>query len=162
MIDTICPISTLNQQLTNLEQTHIRCSLHSERWCRRRGLRASFAFFQSIYLADGRVNEAAPTVEELSDLRKPGAMGESPPFVMNCNCVQVWLLVSLNWFLLIAGAIFVVNFFSKNQFFVPFLWWLWMRSKSSSTTSMKGNTPLALRQPKPQRILVPLLEFTPA
>ena len=31
-IDTLCPISTLNQQLTNLEQTHIRCVLHCERW----------------------------------------------------------------------------------------------------------------------------------
>ena len=30
MIDTLCPISTLNQQLTNLEQTHIRSSLHCE------------------------------------------------------------------------------------------------------------------------------------
>ena len=28
MIDTQCPISTLNQQLTNLEQTHIRCVLY--------------------------------------------------------------------------------------------------------------------------------------
>ena len=32
MIDTLCPISTLNQQLTNLELTHIRCSLHCEGW----------------------------------------------------------------------------------------------------------------------------------
>ena len=32
MIDTLCPISILNQQLTNLEETHIRCSLHYERW----------------------------------------------------------------------------------------------------------------------------------
>ena len=32
MIDTLCPISTLNQQLTNLGQTHIRCSLHCEGW----------------------------------------------------------------------------------------------------------------------------------
>ena len=31
MIDTLGPISSLNQQFTNLEQTHIRCSLHSER-----------------------------------------------------------------------------------------------------------------------------------
>ena len=31
MIDTLYPISTLNQLLTNLEQTHIRCSLHCER-----------------------------------------------------------------------------------------------------------------------------------
>ena len=32
LIDTLCPISTLNQQLTNLEQTHIRCSLPCEGW----------------------------------------------------------------------------------------------------------------------------------
>ena len=32
MIDTLRQISTLNQQLTNLEQTHIRCSLHCEGW----------------------------------------------------------------------------------------------------------------------------------
>ena len=30
--DTLCPTGTLNQQLTNLEQTHIQCSLHCERW----------------------------------------------------------------------------------------------------------------------------------
>ena len=32
MIDTLCPISTINQQLKNLEQTHIRCSFHCEGW----------------------------------------------------------------------------------------------------------------------------------
>ena len=32
MVVTLCPISTLNQQFTNLEQTYIRCSLHRERW----------------------------------------------------------------------------------------------------------------------------------
>ena len=32
MIHTLCSISTLNQTLNNLEQTHIRCSLHCERW----------------------------------------------------------------------------------------------------------------------------------
>ena len=32
MIDTLCPISTLNQQHNNLQQTHIRCSLHWEGW----------------------------------------------------------------------------------------------------------------------------------
>ena len=30
MIHTLCSISNLNQQLNNLEQTHIRCSLHCE------------------------------------------------------------------------------------------------------------------------------------
>ena len=32
MIGTLCPIKTLNHQLTNLEQTHIRCTLHCKRW----------------------------------------------------------------------------------------------------------------------------------
>ena len=32
MIDTLCPISTLNQQLTNLEQTLFQCSFRWEGW----------------------------------------------------------------------------------------------------------------------------------
>ena len=32
MVHTLCSISTLNQQLNNLEQTHIRCSVHYEWW----------------------------------------------------------------------------------------------------------------------------------
>ena len=32
IIEPICPISTLNHQLTKLEHTHIRCSLHCEGW----------------------------------------------------------------------------------------------------------------------------------
>ena len=55
----------------------------------RKGLRVSFAFFQRNYLPDGRVNETVATVEELSDLSKPGAMDGIPPFVMNCNCISV-------------------------------------------------------------------------
>ena len=35
MIDTLCPISFFNQQLTYLKQSHIRCSLHCERWERK-------------------------------------------------------------------------------------------------------------------------------
>ena len=53
---------------------------------KRKGLRVSFAFFQGNYLPDGRVNERVATVEELSDLWKPGAMDGIPLFVMNCNC----------------------------------------------------------------------------
>ena len=52
----------------------------------RKGLRVSFAFFQRNYPPDGRVNETVATVEELSDLWKPGVMDGIPPFVMNCNC----------------------------------------------------------------------------
>ena len=54
---------------------------------KKKGLRVSFAFFQRIYLRDGRVNETVATVEELSDLSKPGAMDGIPPFVMSCNCI---------------------------------------------------------------------------
>ena len=46
MIDTLCPISTLKQQLANLEQTHTQCSLHCKGWTVKKGLRVSFAFFQ--------------------------------------------------------------------------------------------------------------------
>ena len=53
---------------------------------KRNGLRVSLAFFERNYLPDGRVNEAVATVEELSDLWKPGVMDGIPPFVMNCNC----------------------------------------------------------------------------
>ena len=52
-----------------------------------KGLRVSFAFFQTNYLPEGRVKEAVATVEELSDLWKPGAMDGIPPFVMNCSCI---------------------------------------------------------------------------
>ena len=53
---------------------------------KREGLRVSFAFFQKKYLTDWRVNEAVATVEELSELWKPGAIDGILPFVMNCNC----------------------------------------------------------------------------
>ena len=48
---------------------------------KRKGLRVSFAFFQRIYLPDGQVNETVATVEELSDLWKPGTMDGIPPFM---------------------------------------------------------------------------------
>ena len=54
MIDTLCPISTLNQQLTNLEETHIRCSLHCEWWTakRRDCTPASHSFNKITYQMD--------------------------------------------------------------------------------------------------------------
>ena len=54
---------------------------------KRKGLCVSFAFFQRNYLPDGRVNETVATVEELSDLWKPGARDGIRLFVMNCNCI---------------------------------------------------------------------------
>ena len=51
-----------------------------------KGLRVSFAFFRNHYLPDGRVNETFATVEELSDLWKPGTIDGDPPFARNCSC----------------------------------------------------------------------------
>ena len=49
MIDTLCPISTLNQQLTNLEQTHIRCSPPCEGWTvKRRDCASALHSFNEI------------------------------------------------------------------------------------------------------------------
>ena len=62
---------------------------------KRKGLRVSSAFFQRNYLSNGRVNETVATNEELSDLRRPGAMDGIPPFVKNCTCVYVWSFASL-------------------------------------------------------------------
>ena len=88
MIENLCPISTLDQQLTNLEQTHIR--VFSSFWMmdsKRKTLSVSFAFFRRNYLPDGLVNETVATIEELSDLWKPGARDGIPPFVMNCSFI---------------------------------------------------------------------------
>ena len=54
MIDTLCPISTLNYQHTNLEQTLIRCSLHCERWTvkRRNCVSALQSFREFTYRTD--------------------------------------------------------------------------------------------------------------
>ena len=85
---TLCPISTLNQQLTNLEQTHIRCSFHCERsTVKGRDCASALHSFQELFFSDGRVNETVATVEELSDLWKPGAMDGVPPFMVKCNCI---------------------------------------------------------------------------
>ena len=54
---------------------------------KKKGLRVSFAFFQINYPPKGRLNETVATVEELSDLWKPGAMDKIPPFVVNCICI---------------------------------------------------------------------------
>ena len=135
MIDTLYLISTLNQQLTNLEQTHIRCSLHCERWTvKGKDCASALRSFQRNYLPDGRVNETVATVKELSGLWSPGQWMELhllwwTVFVSKCR-----LFVSLVWFLLVAGVIFVV--FSKIYLFVPFLWRFWVSSKNSLTFCM--------------------------
>ena len=49
MIHTLCSISTLNQQLNNIEQTHTRCSLHYGRWAvKRRDCASALHSFKEI------------------------------------------------------------------------------------------------------------------
>ena len=49
MINTLCPIRTRNHQITNLEQTHIRCFLHCQQWTvKRRDCVSALNFFNEI------------------------------------------------------------------------------------------------------------------
>ena len=66
--ETIRSISTLNQQLSNVEQTHIRCFLHSERWTVKGRVSASALRSYRNITYSGRVKETVAMVEELSDL----------------------------------------------------------------------------------------------
>ena len=85
MIDTLYLISTLNQQLINLEQTHIRCSFHCERWTvKGRDCASALRSFKEITY---RTDEWTKQLQRLNDLWKPGTMDGIPPFVMNCNCI---------------------------------------------------------------------------
>ena len=86
---------------------------------KRKGLRVSFAFFQRKYLPDGRANETNATVAELSDLWISAAKDGIPPFVMNCNCIQVQLLVSVIFFYCL--LVHYLHFFEKLLFRSPFL-----------------------------------------
>ena len=78
------PQPTTHQPRTDSYPVFSSLRTMNSKWKR---LRVSFAFFQRNYLPDGRVNETVNTVEDLSDLWKPGAMDGIPPFVMNCNCI---------------------------------------------------------------------------
>ena len=53
------------------------------------GLRVSFELFQKILLPDVQLKETVSTVEESSDLWKPGGMVGIPSFVMNCSCSEL-------------------------------------------------------------------------
>ena len=55
-VHTLRSISTLNQQLNNLEQTHIHSSLHCERWTVKQGIARQLCIL-SKKLLSGRTNE---------------------------------------------------------------------------------------------------------
>ena len=76
--------SMFNQypQLTTQQPRTASCPVFSSlrtMESKRKGLRVSLAFFQRNYLPDGRVNKTVATIEELSDLWKPGAMDGIQP-----------------------------------------------------------------------------------
>ena len=134
MIDTLRPISTLNQQLTNLERTHIRCSLYCELWIVKwRDCASAVHSFKITY----RTNE---WIKQLLRLKS---------WVISGNPEKWMEMHRLWWTVIVFKCSYLFHLFDfccllvqyllliwKFTFFVPFLWWLWVRSKSSSTTSM--------------------------
>ena len=135
MIDTLCPISTANQQLANLEQTQIRCSLHCERWTGKgRDCVSALHSFEEITY---RTEE---WTKQLLRLKKWAVSGNPEQWM---EFRRLWWTVIVFkrshlfhlfdfYCLLVQKLLFIWKFTS----FVPFLWWLWVRSKTSSTTSM--------------------------
>ena len=141
MIGTLCPFKTLNHQLTNLEQTHIRSPLHCERWTVKwRDCASALHSFREITY---RTDEWTKQLLRLKS------------WVISGNLEQ-WMEFRRLWWTVIVfkyGYLFHLFdlycllvqysvFFLKIYFFVPFLWWISVRIKSSSTTSRWGNTPL--------------------
>ena len=84
MIHTLCSISTLNQQLNNLEQTQIRCSLHYEQWTVKRRDCAS-----ALHSFEENTNRTDEWTKQLLRLKSWVISGsrqqrmELHPFVMN-------------------------------------------------------------------------------
>ena len=133
MIHTLCSISTLNQQLNNLEQTHIRCSLDCERWTvKGRDCASALHSFKEITY---RTDEWTKQLLRL----KSWVISGSPEQWMEFHSLW-WAVIVFKCSYLIQLFDFyclLVQYISRNYtFFVPFLWWLWVRSKSASTTFM--------------------------
>ena len=115
--DILCPISTLNQQLTILEQTHIRCSLVCERWRVEIGdwTSALHSFKKTTY----------PTVEWTKQLLllKSWVISEIPEHWMETHCLWWAVIVitcsnlfhsfDLYWLLVQNLLLFFWNFFSS-------------------------------------------------
>ena len=133
-IDTLYPISTLNQQLTNVEQTHIRCFLHCERWTvKGKDCASALRSFKEITY---RTDEWTTQLLRLKNWVISGNLEQWMEFrrlwwtVIAFKCSYLFQLFGL-YCLLVQALLFL-----KNHFFVSFLSWLWVRSKSSLTTSM--------------------------
>ena len=71
-VETVFSNSKLNQQLTKIEQYHIRCSFIAN--SKRNGLHVSYALVRRNYLPDSQMNETVAAVEELTGLWKAGVL----------------------------------------------------------------------------------------
>ena len=139
---TLCPINTLKQQLTNPDQIYNRCSLHCH-WWTVKGSDCASAERSSKTKLTGRTSERNGcygwriewSLENLSN-------GWSS---IVCDELQVSLSVAICsscFSSFVCWCYFCCIF--RNYFFVPFVWWLRVRSKTSSTATMLGNTPIAV------------------
>ena len=134
IIDILCPISSLNQQLNNLEQTHIQCSLHCDGWTvKGKDFASALHSFKEItYLTD-------EWTKRLLRLKSWVICGNPEPrrefrrlwwTVIVFKCSHLFHLFDF-YCLLVQQKLF----FRKFTFFWS-RWWLWVRSKTSSITSM--------------------------
>ena len=134
MINTLCPIRTLNQQLTNLEQTHIRCSLPCERWTvKGRDCAPDLHSFNEI------TYQTVEWTKQLLRLKKWVISGNPQRWmefrrlwwtVIVFKCSHLFHLFDF-YCLLVQHLLF----FRKFLLFCS-LWWLWVRIKTSSITFM--------------------------
>ena len=124
---------TLKHQITNLEQTHIRCSLQCERWTvKGRDWESALHFFNEI-------------TYQMDEWTKQLLRLES--WVISGNPEQWMEFRLLRWTVVVIKCSYLLQFFDlyclleRNLLFFKsfcrsFLWWLWLRSKTSSTTSV--------------------------
>ena len=131
-IETLCPISTLNQHFTYLEKTHVRCSFHCERWTVK-GEMARQLCFLSKKLLTGRKNQRNSCqgwrVEWSLEARRNGfisAVFDEPLFLIVAICFSCFLCV-----------VCCCNICCFVEIlFVPLLRWFEVKSKTSSMISL--------------------------
>ena len=135
MVDTLCPISTLNQQITNLERTHIRWSLHCERWTvKGKDCASAMHSFKEI---NYRTDEWTKQLLQFNSWM----ISRNPEQWMKFR--RLWwsylflsVAIRLPWSISIVWWFKICCFFENFTIFLPFLWWLWVRIISSSTSSI--------------------------
>ena len=128
MIDTLCPISTFNQQLTNLEQTHIRCSLLCERWTvKGRDCASALHSFKEITYRTDEWTKQLLRLKNWVIFGNPEQWMEFRRLWWTVSVFKCSPLFHLFGFycLLVQNLLFFWKFTSS----VHFLWWLWVRSK---------------------------------